>query len=207
MLAVIIGRRRQGKSTLALSLARSRKRTVIIFDPNNQYNAVPAITSEQLAVWLPESKTGDIVRIVPTDAESDWPALAEVLDGNAWRWGDYVLILDECSMLMSPQWIDPALERYARTCPNDVDLILTTHRMVDVHTLFRALASDWYIFHQHLDRDVDLISFNFGSRIAEESKRLPEYHLIHFWLERGGTPTFKVWNKPAAWFVDIGRLN
>lgn len=203
MLSVIIGRRRQGKSTLALSLAMSREKTIIVFDPNDQYGNLPVI--QDMAEWMPKTTPESIGRILPSDLIPDWEALAQFLDGGAWTWGEYVLILDECSMLMTSQKLHPNLERYARTSPKDVDVILTTHRTVDVHTLFRALATDWYIFHQHLDRDLEVIADNFGVDVAEAARTLPEFQPIHFWLAKGGTPEWSIWDDPRAWFVDIGR--
>lgn len=203
MLAVIIGRRRQGKSTLALSLAKAQQKTIIVFDPNDQFGNVPQITD--LAAFMSQAGPQDVGRIIPTDPLADWQRLAEYLDGGAWAWGEYVLVLDECSMLMSPNRIDPALERYARTSPKDVSVILTTHRTVDVHTLFRALASDWFLFHQHLDRDLETITDNMGADVAQASMQLPNYHLIHFWLSPGGRPEWEIWDKPNEWFIDIGR--
>lgn len=203
MLAVVIGRRRQGKSTLALSLAQSKGQTTIIFDPNDQYGNVPTI--ETLDAFMESSGPESVGRIVPSDPVAEWEALAAFLDGGAWAWGEYTLIVDECSMLMSPQKLHPDLERYARTSPKDVSVILTTHRTVDVHTLFRALATDWYIFQQHLDRDLETIGDNFGLDVAAASAQLPEYHLIHFWLDVGGVPMWSIWDKPEEWYIDIGR--
>lgn len=203
MLAVIIGRRRQGKSTLALSLAVAKKQTVIVFDPNNQYEALNQITD--IGEFMENSTPDSIGRIVPTDPKTDWEALTAELDGGQWNWGEYTLIVDECSMLMSPSYVHPVLERYARTCPKDVHIVLTTHRTVDVHTLFRALATDWFIFQQHLDRDLENIADNLGADVALESKSLPNYHVIHYWLEAGGLPNHEIWDKPDEWFIDIGR--
>lgn len=205
MLAVIIGRRRQGKSTLAFSLAKSTKQTVIVFDPNDQYGNIPAITVEQLPPFMAEATPHSVVRIVPIDPVADWDAMAAELDGGGWRWGEYTLILDECSMLMNTHKINPALERYARTSPKDVNVILTTHRSVDVHTLFRSLASDWFVFHQHLDRDLETLADNMGVELAQTSATLAEYHVIHFWLDTGGVPRWVVWDKPKQWYIDIGR--
>lgn len=203
MLSVIIGRRRQGKSTLALALARGEKRTTIVFDPNNQYENLEII--QDIAQWMETSSPDSVGRIVPTDPKTDWEALTAVLDGGTWNWGEYTLIVDECSMLMSPSYVHPILERYARTCPKDVSLILTTHRTVDVNTLFRALATDWFIFNQHLDRDLENIEDNFGKEIATTAKSLPNFHVIHFWLDPGGEPKWDVWSDPAEWYIDIGR--
>lgn len=204
MLAAILGRRRQGKSTLAYSLALAHEQTIIVFDPNSQFNALDRIEDiEQF--FTSGARAG---RIVP-DAEpgAAWEALANELDGGVWRWGEYTLILDECSVLMSPAWIDPLLERYIRTAPADVQLILTTHRAVDVNPLIRALASDWFIFQTHLERDLKNMADHFGPEIAARARGLRPYHAIHYWLDAGGVPRFEVWDDPRDWYVEIGRLN
>lgn len=203
MLAVIIGRRRQGKSTLALALATRKQKAVIVYDPNNQYGHIPIIPS--LPEWMATATPTSVGRIIPSDVVADWETMVAELDGGMWRWGDYSLIVDECSMLMHPAKVHWALERYARTSPKDVDVILTTHRTVDVHTLFRALATDWFIFHQHLDRELDNIADTFGKDVANASKSLPNYHVIHFWLDAGGLPQYRIWDQPEKWYIDIGR--
>ena len=205
-LSLILGRRRQGKSTLALSIALSTGKTVIIFDPNNQYEAIPSI--DNLADFMKAS--GDdgkqaIGRIVAEPPIDEWQTIADELDGGSWRWGDYALIVDECSMLMNSSKVNPALERYIRTSPKDVDLILTTHRMVDVNPLLRALCTDWYFFQTHIDIDIEAMADNFGKVIAAKSTQLPNYQVLHFWLAPGGTPEHEVWDKPEEWYIDIGR--
>lgn len=203
MLGICIGRRRQGKSTLALALARAERNTTIVFDPNDQYGHLPIISN--LADWMEKADAHSVGRIVPTEPVADFEEIVAELDGGGWKWGEYTLIVDECSMLMNPSKVHPALERYARTSPKDVSVILTTHRTVDVHTLFRSLATDWFFFNQQLDRDLETIEDNFGSEVAAASRNLPNYHVIHFWLDTGGTPRWEVWNKPEDWYIDIGR--
>ena len=205
MLGVVIGRRRQGKSTLALALAKAKRQTVIVFDPNDQYGKLEHVALKSFPGWMEASHPGSVCRILPSDPKADFDALTATLDGGHWAWGEYTLIVDECSMLMSSTYVHPVLERYARTSPKDVHTILTTHRAVDVNTLYRALATDWFFFHQHLDRDVENISDNFGADVAVESRSLPEYHLIHYWLDPGGLPRHETWDKPQEWFIDIGR--
>jgi hypothetical protein len=67
------------------------------------------------------------------------------------------------------------------------------------------LATDWFIFQQHLDRDLENIADNLGTDVALQSKSLPNYHVIHYWLEAGGLPKHEIWDKPDDWFIDIGR--
>lgn len=206
MLAVIIGRRRQGKSTLALALAKAQRRTTVVFDPNDQYGNLERVGIEALDGWLQDAPADAVVRIVPEPPVEDaWHRLADVLDGGSWRYADYVLVLDECSMLMNPNYVDPALERYARTSPADVDVILTTHRPRDVHSLLRALATDTFVFQTTLARDVQVLRENYGDALAQAVQRLPQYHVAHYWLAAGGVPQTVVWDKPSDWYIDIGR--
>lgn len=205
MLAVIVGRRRQGKSTLAFRLATRSGKTIIVYDPNNQYEDLPVVELEQLEEWLETSPPGSICRIMPVDPTNDWKILADILDGGSWRWGDYALLLDECSMLMSNHKLDANLERYARTSPKDVEVYLTTHRVTDVNILFRSLATDWFFFNQYQELDMDVITKNQGADVAAATASLAEYHVVHWWIDKGGTPKFTVWRDPSEWFIQIGR--
>jgi len=203
MLAVIIGRRRQGKSTLALALAIDKQQTTIIYDPNDQYGNIPVI--EDVEAWMEAATLESVGRIIATDPIADFERLTETLDGGVWEWSDYTLIVDECSMLMTPGKVHPAMERYARTSPKDVHMILTTHRIVDVNVLFRALATDWFVFQCFLDLDVEYLTDQFGAQFAAECQSLDLYHVNHYWLEAGGVPQSRVWTDPKLWHVDIGR--
>lgn len=207
MLAVIVGRRRQGKSTLAYAIARSRRRSVIVFDPNDQFRALETLPdAAALPAWLETSGEASAARIVPAPpVEEAWAAAADILDGGRWAWGDYSLILDECSMLMSPAGVDERLERYARTAPADVGVFLTSHRPRDIAPLFRALATDWYVFQTTLDRDLEVLRANFGDTLADAVRTLPPYHCAHYWLQPGGEPAVTVWDRPEVWHIDIGR--
>jgi hypothetical protein len=204
MLAAIIGRRRQGKSTLALALARSKSRTVIVWDPNNQYGALEAVEPAALEERLAAEEL--MVRVVPAPPiEEHWAALTDVLDGGSWRWSDYVLVVDEGSMLMSPSYIDDRLERYIRTAPADVGVVITTHRPRDVHPLVRALATDLFCFQTTLERDIEVLRENYGETLATAVQGLRRYHVAHYWLAAGGEPQMVIWDDPAAWYIDIGR--
>jgi len=203
MLAVVIGRRRQGKSTLALALARAKKQTTIIFDPNDQYGNIELI--DDLAEWMANAGPDAVGRVLATDPVGDFEGMIAELDGGTWRWEDYAFVIDECSMLMSPSYVHPGMERYARTSPKDVNVILTTHRITDVNTLYRSLATDWFVFQQYMDLDLRYLSDQFGPEFADQCKDLGLYQVNHHWLEAGGQPASEVWADPEDWFIDIGR--
>lgn len=204
MLAVIVGRRRQGKSTLALALAKAKHQTIIIFDPNNQFCNIDRI--DNLETWLENADSASVGRIVPDPPVEDaWIQIADILDGGQWKWAEYSLILDEASMLMGPHNLDDRLERFARTSPKDINLILTTHRARDINPLFRALATDWFVFQTNIALDVESVRKNFGDELADVIPTLPKYHVAHYWLSDGGEAKVSIWDKPQDWYIDIGR--
>lgn len=203
MLAVLIGRRRQGKSTLGLALAKQSGKTTVIFDPNDQYGDIEEITD--LAEWMAAASSDSVGRVIATDPVADFESMVNELDGGTWKWSDYAFVIDECSMLMSPSYLHPGMERYARTSPKDVEVILTTHRIVDVNTLFRSLATDWFVFKQYLELDLRYLQDQFGPTFAEECKNLEPFQVMHHWLAAGGEPMQEKWADPDEWFIEIGR--
>lgn len=203
--AVIWGRRRQGKSTLALALAVAAARpSIIIFDPCEQFLAFPHVELDELDEWL-ETEEARIVRYAPRgqDVEQAFSDLMDVLDGGQWAWADYTLILDESSLLQRPQRLHPALDRLIRQAPDDITVIQTMHRPSDAHPLVRSLATDYFWFSTYLARDLDVARDTWGDEVADRIARLPVYHVLHFWLDRGGEPRWRVWDQPDLWYVPL----
>ena len=202
--AVIWGRRRQGKSTLALALAiASAKRPIIIFDPCDQYTLFPAANDDLLEELL-DSEYG-VVRWSPAgdDPENAFENLMAILDGGTWRWAEYALIVDESSILQRPQRIHPALDRLVRQAPDDIFVVQTMQRPSDAHPLVRSLASDYFWFHTYLARDLEVVADTWGTEVAERISQLPSYHVLHFWLDLGGKPRWTIWSDPAIWYVPL----
>jgi len=202
--AVIWGRRRQGKSTLALALAiASGKRPIIIFDACDQYTLFP-VADDDLLEELLDSEYG-VVRWSPAgdDPENAFENLMAILDGGTWRWAEYALIVDESSILQRPQRIHPALDRLVRQAPDDIFVVQTMHRPSDAHPLVRSLASDYFWFQTYLARDLGVVADTWGTEVAERISQLPSYHVLHFWLDLGGKPRWTIWSDPAIWYVPL----
>lgn len=200
--AIIWGRRLQGKSTLALALAISARRSpIIIFDPCSQFEYFPV---EPSAVQGIERET-PIFRVpVVEDPETAFQRLMTDLDGGVWRYEDYTLVLDETSLLQRPQAIHPALARLIRMGPDEITVIQTLHRPSETHATVRALATDFFFFQTYIQRDLDVISDNYGADVAEAVFRLKRHECLHWWLQPGGEPAWSVWTDPARWFIKIG---
>ena len=200
--ATILGRRRQGKSTLAVAIAAAKSKSVIILDPNSQYRDFPAspIEPEYIEAMLEEPEGCLLVfRPDPAQLMESWHTIAETL----WQWDDYALILDEASEFQSPAWRDEWLDRYLRQAPDSVSLIMTTHRVVDVAKLSRALSSDLFLFQTRQDSDLQQLASEFPGLRIDVVASLPAYNVLHHWVDYGGIGRNNLWNKPGEWFVDI----
>lgn len=138
------------------------------------------------------------------DPEDAFAALMDVLDGGTWEWADYALVVDEASFLQKPQFVHPALARLIRQAPDDITVVQTLHRPSETHPTVRSLSTDLFFFQNYLARDLDVIGKDYGIELAEAVRKLPQYHVIHWWLAPGGAPCWEVWNDPKLWFVDIG---
>ncbi len=199
----ILGRRRQGKSTLALALAAARSNSILVLDVNAQYRSIP---SSPLDVDYIHQSLADpegcllVFRPDPPQLTESWHTLAEAL----WEWEDYALILDEASEFQSPAWRDEWLDRFLRQAPDSVSIIMTTHRVVDVAKLSRALSSDLFLFQTRQESDLQLLTSEFPGLRADIVPTLPAYHVLHHWVDHGGIGRNNLWDKPSEWYIDIG---
>lgn len=204
--AVIWGRRRQGKSTLALALAAaSGRRPVIIFDPCDQFQVWQAYDVDMIETALADDEAEtEILRIVPdSDPEATFSNLMEVLDGGDWYWSEYCLLVDESSMIQKPQMMNPWLARLIRQAPDDIVVIQTIHRPSETHSTVKALASDYFFFSTYLQRDLLVIEQTYGQEVSEAVSKLGKYEVLHFWLDQGGEPRWKVWRNPGLWYMPL----
>ena len=204
---LVVGRRLQGKSTLSLVLARTEHPSIVIWDPNCQYRRIPSF--ERLQDVQRELETPQTLlafRPSPDALEPDFEALVTVLRDYT----DWTLVVDEAHNLQGRGWLHPDLAWLIRQAPigsgpERVSVIQSTHRLVDLHTDVRALATDSYLFFADLARDLDGIENQYGPEVRSAVSRLPEYHVLHYWLGSGGRRQWRVWDKPQAWYLDIGR--
>lgn len=204
MNGLIFGRRRQGKSTLSLALAITRKDTVIVFDPNCNFKRWPVVTSADRLEAMLDSSDESLMILVwrpdPGDIEASFSEMFEVLH----QFEDYVLVIDEASELQRAQGMAPALATLLRQHPDSVDVFQSTHRVVDVHPLSRSLATDWFFFQSTSQKDLELIvQATEVPELAEEIPKLDRWQVIHYWLGPGGTREWAKHTNSKDWFIDM----
>lgn len=200
MNALIFGRRRQGKSTLALALALSRNKPIVIFDPNNQYQIMPPLPVEQVELAMERNAPLTIVQPEAGQMTEEF----ELLVAQLRNWSNYVVIVDETNSIQSKAALHPGLEWLMRKAPDDVDVIQTTHRPYDTQRLVRALAGELFIFQTTLQADLEVLAREYAPEIADEVSKLGAYECLHYWTEQAGVRKYSIWRKPEAWYVPIG---
>jgi hypothetical protein len=209
MNCLVYGVRRQGKSTLALSLAITHHRRVIVFDPNDQFPILQSIPLSRLPDWLAESRDTPgfvLARVGPFDTdtlETDFEYFSGCLYGEK----DISIIVDESHMLQGANSIHPDLDRWNRRSPSDVAVIQTTHRVVDCHTSTRYHASHVFFFYADLEKEHMAIRTNYHARVAEIVPTLKPHQVVRFSRAVGGIPIIEKWTDSQAWFIDLGNRN
>jgi hypothetical protein len=209
MNCLIYGVRRQGKSTLALSLAITHHRRVIVFDPNDQFPILQSIPLSTLPDWLLDSRETPgfvLARVGPfnTDGlEEDFEYFAAALYNEP----DISIIVDESHMLQSANSIHPDLDRFNRRTPANVCVIQTTHRVVDCNVRSRYHADHVFFFYAELDKELKEIRANYHPRVADLTPHLRPHQLVRYSRAVGGLPIIEQWNDSQAWFIDLGNHN
>lgn len=217
MTGLIIGRRRQGKSTLALRLCRTWHKTVFIFDPNAQFQGLETVTTtEDLEEWVNEDGEHGVIVFRPDPAriEDDFDDMVSLI----WPLGNYALLIDEASAVQRPTFCHPQLERLMRQAPRDgarnadgrivdVSVIQTTHRPQDVNNLCKALSSDTFLFQSQLQRDLDVVKEQWGEQVAATLPNLQRWNLTHVYSDLTDARTkYSVWRKPELWYLPIAAI-
>lgn len=212
MNALIVGKRRMGKSTLALALARLHSNIIIVYDPNSQYRefgdpkSVPQI--QATLDWFSDPENPEptepiilVFRPRVDHFEEDFGALADML----WKYDGYSIVADEAPTLQTPHAINSQLARIVRQGPAGVSIFQTCHRVPDVNRLSRALCTDYFFFRSTQSKDVQNMAAEFDDRLVRILPALKAYEVVHIWQAKGGASELAIWRDSKPWFVELGH--
>lgn len=201
MNGLAFGKRHQGKTTLALHLARQLDVTLCAFDINRQFHFSPdsAVSTEDDVRALLLAGEREIIFRPGLDVKADFEALSRALCD----WQDLVILVDESSRLQGANWLHPWLDELIRRSDSErVHLIQTLHRPSDAANICRALASDWYIFHTTQPASLGCIADQCGREVAELAVSLGPREFVHWNDDR---ETFEQVTDPESWFESLSR--
>lgn len=204
--ACVCGKREQGKSTLALAMAEELSPRAVIWDPRLQFE-VGVTTSDyrEFRELLDEEKPRFIVyQPLSIDDDEEFPPIAnEIFERGRYSVpaSQFTFLVDEAQDLAQSGESLRALSRLARKTKRDtVALIFTYHRPMDVRPIFRALPTDFYVFRQTLDDDLDWLRRNISPEVAERTRTLPDHHFIHAKVDQD---QWRIIDTPEVWFVEM----
>lgn len=203
---LIYGKRKQGKSTLALALAASEHKSIIVFDPNDQFPLISSVEVDTIPSWLERRTDGfRLVRVGPFESAEIPKRFAE-FSSCLWDAHDISIVADEAHLLQGAGWLDENLDRWNRRSAGDVAFIQTTHRIVDAHPDSRYHADHVFFFYAYLARELKTLRDNFGD-VAEYVPLLKPFQVIHWHKEAGGVPHYAVWPDGHEWYIDLENSN
>lgn len=208
MIYLVIGRREQGKTTLArkMTLAAPSRLT---FDPRRMIRAAGAMHIQR-AAELPdavdalldaESQSGEIIY---APLEDDVQFAFSKFSAEVKRWmieaptRHVAILIDEVSFV---DLKDPAFQWVLRCSLRDnTHIVMTSHRPVDIPPKVRAIADHWLLFACREPRDLDAVEDRCTMRVREVVQTLPPRHFIH-WNDAKGT--YATNNDPKSWYVAL----
>lgn len=204
MLTLVIGRRRQGKTTLAYSLSL-RSPTRVIFDPRGQFRTTDDILPNGDGLFeLLDDRSEIIIQpreYVRTSFTETCRAFADWIEENPQE--QAVLLADEVLFIDTPNTDYPSLDRIIRFGnPERVNVIMTAHRPGDISTDIRAIADYWCIFKTTQEHDLKVIDQRCGPHVAHLVSKLNTKQYI-VWSDAEGVYTVK--SNSASWYVNIER--
>lgn len=227
MIALVNGKRRKGKSTLAFFLAQVRAKARFVWDPNQNFKSpefVICYSTEDMEAFLErvqasqEGLFGDdekprdeftLVYVPPEDfTQDDFDAFSKVI--RKWMSGTYAVIIDESDEeIQNKSKMSKALAWWIRRSPQDepevVHVIQATHSPQDVYIRARNLLTDVYVFQTDGIAELDWFeTYTQNPEIREIIRRLPHRHVLHYSIDNEGNGVIEILSNPAEWYVNIG---
>lgn len=209
MITVIIGFTGQGKSTLAYHVS-GRATTRVIFDPRGQYHTTGDVIPDAAGLYeLLDDRYEVIIRPgrgeeVEENFDNSCKVIADWIEDNPHE--NICLLADE-GRLIGLQDRTPSLHfdwivRSARE-GSPIDVVITCHRPVDVHTNIRAIANRLVLFRVQLPNDLEAIEDQCGPVVREEVRKLLDRQFITW---NNSRQQWRKVDRPETWYVDLEKV-
>lgn len=185
MVYLIIGRRKRGKTTLAVYMLRKgAPPSRLIFDPRGMVPVGPGAMrvtsiSDFTQHGFPLLVQGDIDELIFSPQQDDLTRPFEVFSAAVKQWimesptRRLGVLIDELSFVDESRRDPAVLRRALRSCePEIVDVYITCHRPSDVPTNTRSIADRWLLFQVTQEHDLDVIRRRCRAEVVEQVQSL-----------------------------------
>jgi hypothetical protein len=204
MIILVIGRRKQGKTTLAYAISL-KKPTRVIFDPRRLFKTSDVVLPDANGLYDLMDTESEIIVQPWGDVKESFDKFCDEVD--LWmetnRDEPLAIVVDEVRFVDTPNEDYVSFDRILRfSNPSTVDVIVTCHRPVDISTDVRAIADYWCIFKTTQEHDLRAIRERCGEEVANLVDSLgPKEYVL--WNDGEGVATVR--RDKASWFVPIER--
>jgi hypothetical protein len=209
MIILCVGRKEQGKTTLAYHLVRfSPKR--VIFDPREDFATSLIVTGDPAS--LPDDLDDEAVSEVIVQSsrnvielfEETCFHLAEWLKDN--KGEPFGFLIDDSRLAFASKTIPQDFSWMLRSTKLEQSrIVMTTWRIVDIPPEVRSQADVWMVFKTTEPRDLELIAERFGDDAALRVQTLPP-HICLRCDDSGPELTISVIENSKAWYVNTKIL-
>jgi hypothetical protein len=207
LIIMCIGRRRLGKSTLALFLAQPFP-TRIFFDPKCRQGF---FTSDVII-----NDTSDLYQLLDTESEIIIKPMDHVAErfeiacDQIKQWTDdnpeekFSLLVDEARLVeLQEKYLPQSFDYLLRTTLlEQCRIIITAHRPTDINPNIRAIADNWLMFRTTHLGDLKTIEERCGPDVVQEVMKLGPREFID-WNDQTGT-----WSRVTnsnAWYLPFQK--
>lgn len=204
MIYVILGRREQGKTTLAAYLSQKTNcRCRVVFDPRGLFPARERATTyveiDRQFGRIEEGATGSVIVTPEYELQDRFDQTCREVKHLVQNQSMSVtLILDEARMIDIRSGPCDWLLRCASRAT--VTIILTAHRPKDVPVDARAIADVWCVFPTTQAHDYEVFEDQFNDGAVSAIRRLKDRQFVA-WDDTSAS--YKVHDDPSLWYVPL----
>jgi DNA helicase HerA-like ATPase len=194
----IYGRGGEGKTSLAYHRARLKRSRIAVFDPSKKFpHGVVVDPGEDLEAIFEQYDT------VVCRCDFDVEEIFDQFEDRVWEAGNLAFVVDESSLLQSPNYINRHLERMIRLGRHrDIVLFITQHSPRDSFRTMRSLPTS-QVFFKLTDAD-DLKKVGEISS-PEAAARVHELAPFCFLEWNPDASSYAVHTDPASWKISDER--
>ena len=213
---ICCGRREEGKTTLAMFLARKHHKAVFAFDPRGMIDGVIVYGSDDLEDAIEAKAWNDgpiIYRFDDGDDNTAFDEMSSVLFPPNFTKGGFSVVVDEAGRIQNAHGINESFVRAIKQHPTNppresVSIIQTNHRLAEFNGACKSLMNELYIFQTTYDLDLRTLEAHTGLvQMNEIVKNLPQHHCVRYLYGRQpNNQQYEIWNEPLVWYSDIKRV-
>lgn len=211
MNSIFCGRRKEGKTTLAIYHALMSSPGVVVWNPRLNIEGIQVHDADELeaAIENKDYEDGIIVynpdgRKIREDFEEMTIALFD--PPNKYAEFGFSLVIDEASQLQGSNSVDENLDLIIRQHPSTVNVYQTTHSLQDFSRSSKDLMDNLYCFQLKGRSLKAVIEYSdIDEATGETIKNLETHHFYHHGFT--AEPDIFIPNDPKVWFKPVVRHN